>query len=614
MARTGSALIALLGGLVVSTVAQAADVDFYMTADRPKVGTEDLFHLEIVVGNAPQGAVVQFPTPPDFEVLSRSESTQMSFSAGNGGAGMITSVRKHTLTMRALHTGKLVIPAAVLQTASKQYKTEPITLDVVKGRLNGDRRQPQAQRGNNPFGLPPGFGQPFPDDDSNPFQEPDVPTSDSDLFLKATIDKTEVMVGEQLTYALHIYARLDLSSVDGVKPPKLDGFYSADLKVPTTLMPEQRVINGIPYREYLLRSRALFALKPGTITIEPAEADITTGMFFAGRRLSRKSNPITIKVNPLPRGGTSTLVGQWRMSREVNQTRVALGEPVQIKVRIEGRGNLQGVPTPPLGAPPALHAYDPEVKDSTEVKGNSLMGQRTLEYTLVPQQTGTFELPAMKLEYFDPTQKSWQATSVDPITITVTPGANGATATAVPNGAIATPDGPKNQLVAGGLKSLRHSAHFAPPAHALWSRPAFLPLVLAPPGLTLLFGLLGLARGMLEKDSPESKKKKQAKAARRRLSAAAKLLKTGSPTNFYAEVERALLSFLEARLGATLAALTRPELGTALERAGIGEAERTRILAVLETCDMGRYAPGMGEASARQRALDDAAAAMELWS
>jgi len=612
MARTGSPLIALLGAFVIASPALAADVEFYMTTDRAKVGVEDLFHLEIIVGNAPQGAVVQFPTPPDFEVVQRSESTQMSFSAGSGGAGSITSVRKHTLTLHALHTGRLTIPAAQLQTANKQYKTEPITIEVVKGRLNAERRQPP--RPTNPFGLPPGFGNPFPDDDEpNPFQEPDVPTSDSDLFLRATVDKTEVMVGEQLTYTMHIYARLDLSSVDGVKPPKLDGFYSADLKVPTTLVPEQRVINGVPYREYLLRSRALFALKPGTVTIEPAEADITTGMFFAGRRLTRKSNAVTIKVNPLPKGGNTSLVGQWRMSREVTQTKVALGEPVQVKVRIEGKGNLQGVVAPSLNAPAALHAYDPETKDTTEVKGNALLGQRSIEYTLVPQQTGTFELPAMRLEYFDPATRRWQDSSVDPIAITVTPGANGATATSVPNGGLG-PDGPKNQLVAGGLKSLRHSAHFAPPAHALWGRRWFAPLVAAPPLLTLLFALVGFVRGALEKDSPESRKKKQASAARRRLSAAAKLLKTGSPANFYAEVERALLSFLEARLSLPLAAVTRPELGVVLEKAGKPEAERARILAVLETCDMGRYAPGMGEASARQQALDDAAKAMELWT
>ena len=51
-----------------------------------------------------------------------------------------------------------------------------------------------------------------------------------------------------------------------------------------------------------------------------------------------------------------------------------------------------------------------------------------------------------------------------------------------------------------------------------------------------------------------------------------------------------------------------------LTEAGIAEVERARIIAVLEICDMGRYAPGMGEATARRRALSEAAQAMEGWS
>ena len=53
-----------------------AELEFYMTVDRDKVGTEDTFRCEIVVSNAPEGAVVQFPTPQDFEVLSRSELSE----------------------------------------------------------------------------------------------------------------------------------------------------------------------------------------------------------------------------------------------------------------------------------------------------------------------------------------------------------------------------------------------------------------------------------------------------------------------------------------------------------------------------------------------------------
>ena len=128
MARTGSAIAV---ALLLTAAPALAEVEVTMQADREKVGTEDTFRLEIVVANAPESAVLELPVASDFEVLGRSQSTQMSYSLGPGGAGVITQVQKHTLTMRANRTGMLTIPAAAVQTASKLYKTKTVTIEVV---------------------------------------------------------------------------------------------------------------------------------------------------------------------------------------------------------------------------------------------------------------------------------------------------------------------------------------------------------------------------------------------------------------------------------------------------------------------------------------------------
>lgn len=616
MARTGSAIALAL--LLASPA--LAEVEVTMQADREKVGTEDTFRLEIVVANAPESAVLQLPVAEDFEVLGRSQSTQMSYSLGPGGAGVITQVQKHTLTMRANRTGTLTIPPAAVQTAAKLFKTKPVTIEVVKGRLAPERT---TRRGppSNPFGFPPGFPFPGMDDDDFPQpgqprsldDEPAVPRGDSDLFLRMSLDKSEAYVGEQVMVTIHLYSRVDLSSVDTVTMPKLDGFLSKDFKTPNQLMSEQRLIGGVPYREYLLRQKAIFPLKAGTVTIEAPEADITTGIFYAGRRVHRKGNELKLVVRNLPPGPATSVVGRWRLSREVSQTEVALGEPVQVKLILEGRGNLETVQLPPLGAPSAFKVFDPETSDKPSTSKSHVGGTRVIEYTLVPQQTGTFSLPALTVPFFDPEARKYDEMRVDEITLKVKPGAGGATVgpnPSVPN----TLEGPKNQLIAGGLKSLRHTARFSAPAATLASRPWFLPVAIGPLALSLLFGAFLFARGALGSETPESLKKKQARAARKRLAAAEKLMKTGSTSDFYAEVERALTSFMSARLGTPVTGLTRPELVTRLTEAGVAEAERARITAVLETCDFGRYAPGMGEAAARRKTLTDAAAAMEGWS
>ncbi len=615
MGRTGSALLVLL-----ASAPAFAEVEFSMLSDRNKVGMQDLLRVDIVVANAPTDAQVQFPAPNGFEVLQRHESTEMSYSVGPGGAGVIKQVRRYTLTMRAVRTGTLTIPAAVLQAGGKTWTTAPLSIEVVKGTLDAEPSPRQRRHASNPFGIPPGMLPPgfgFPDDDEDPFSgifpQPAIPRGDSDIFMRMSVDKPEAWVGEQVIITLLLYSRVDLSSVDTVQMPKLDGFWSQDMKTPSQLTPEHKEVEGVPYNVFVLRKKVLFPLRPGDYTIEACEADLTSGLMWAGHRLHRKSNEAKLKVKPLPPPGKAQAIGQWRLSSQLSQSQVALGDPVTFKLVLEGKGNLEAVQLPKLDVPASIKTFDPETKDQTNLAKNAFTGTRTVEYTLVPQQTGEFTVPGVTLQYFDPERSRYTETRTDPFTLTVTPSANGQTVAPVPGPvAVQAPD-VKNQLVGGGLKQLRHGAQFTAPAAPVWSRPFFLPLTGAPLALSVAFALLSALRSSLGRQTPESLKRQQAKAARKRLASAEKLMGTGATTEFYGEVERALLTFLEAKLGAAVTGMTRAELAARLATHGVPEAEKNRLLAVFERCDLGRYAPGMGEPSARKAALDDAAAAMEAF-
>lgn len=615
MAKTGRALIVLVtAALAAPGSALAEEPEFYMTADRTKVGTEDVFRLDVVVSNAPRGASLALPQAThDFETLSSSNSSQTSFSLGTGGSGVIKQVQRYTLTMRAKRAGTLTIPPAVLKTSDRSYQTEPITLQVVKGVTRAERPAPQAQ---DPFGLPPGFGHlgdPFADEEGLD-ENIDIPRGDSDLFLRASFDKPEVFVGEQVMLTLTIYSRVDLSSVDTVTMPKFEGFWTQDIQSPAQLSAEQKVIDGIPYRAYVLRQKALFPMKAGESTIEAAEADINTGFLFASRRVHRKSSPIKLKVKPLPGDSAVQNVGRWRLTLQAPQTEVTLGDPIQLKVQLEGRGNLQSVQVPALEVPEGLKNFAPQTTDKpTVTRAGQVGGIRSIEYVMVPQQTGTFALPGLTLRYFDPESKRVEESKTDPVTITVRPGTGGQTATASENPSTNVGAPVKNLLLGGALKPPRTSPDFSVVKPVLWSRGFFLPLAVAPLALSALALLLSVARRALRQTSPEALKRSQAKAARKRLEAAQKLLTSAPTAPFYEEVERALRSFLEAKLNVPLTGLTRESLDAVMARQHVPAQERARVLAVFETCDLGRYAPGMGEASARNRALDDAAAAMEAW-
>ncbi|MGQ0508704.1 MAG: BatD family protein [Myxococcaceae bacterium] len=618
MRRTGSAVRCNRWPLLLVALATSAyaDVEFYQSVDRSEVGTEDVFRLTLVVSGAPDNAQVKFPTSQDFEILSRSQSTQASLQFGGGGS-RIQRLQKYVITMRANRPGNLTIPPAMLITSNKTYKTEAVQMIVKRGRTDARAQNTQPQ---SPFGNFPGFpGMPDPfgeGDEGDAPSDIDIPRSDSDLFLRASVDQQDIFVGQQTTLSVYIYSRVDLSSVDQVTMPKLDGFWSEDVESPSQLAGEQKILNGVPYRAYLLKRRALFPVKAGQLTVDAAEADITTGFLFAGHRVHRKSNTLTLKVKPLPPnappGMSNANVGEWRLYTEMTQQQTELGQPITVRVVLDGRGNLKNIALPPLTGPAALRIYDPTTTDKSSTSQGRMGGRRLQEYLVMAQQTGTFTLPGLSLPYFNPESSKYEVSHTEPLTLTVLPGAGGQRS--MPGAPQASGENAaKNILSAGGLRRLRDHADFKARGEPIWRRGFFFPMVLAPVGLWLGLALVGLVRARLSHEDESSRLSKQAREARRRLAGAERIKAVGKAADFYAEVEKALLQFLEAKLGVAVSGLRREALAEKLASAGVSVDDQKRILTVFEHCDLGRYAPGAAGPESRDRVLSLAVAAMEAW-
>lgn len=626
MRRIGSAARCAWLLLAAAAAASAASqIEFYQAVDRTEVGVEDTFRLTVVASNVPDSAQVRFPQTDDFEVLSRSQSTELSYEL-IGSRSTIKRIQKFVLVMRPNRQGPVTLPPSALVIDGKTYKTDTIQMVVKKGHVR-DPNAAQASRPNplDPFrnfpGMPPmpGFPGGMDDEDDEGVPDVDIPRSESDLFVKTYADRKEVYLGEQVTISLYIFSRVDLSEVSALSMPKLDGFWSEDIESPTQLAGEQKILNGIPYRSYLLKRRALFPVKPGTITIGAAEVDVVTGFLFAGRRVHRRGNEVTLKVKPLPAQGrppgfAAGNVGNWRLSTEVGQAHVELGQPITVKVILEGRGNLKNVTMPPLTGPPALRIYDPTTTDKGSGK-ERLGGRRVQEYLVMPQQTGTFTLPGLAFAYFNPDAEKYEVSRTDPIALTIEQG-QGSPAVAAngPKGAGGQGASSVKSIIGQGtgLRPLRYQATFVAPSEPLWQRAFFLPAVFAPFGVFLAMSVFGLVRGALVREDAGTKKRRQARAARKRLARAEQLKAEGKPHEFYGEIEKALLHFLEAKLGIPVGGLTRVVLLDKMREAGVGDARQQRILRVMDHCDMGRFAPGAGD-TARGQVLDEAAAMMEGW-
>src|SRR5215469_5782477 len=477
MRRTGSPLaILLVVAAPMLALAAAPPPVVTQDVDRLEVGTEDIFVVTVRASDVPSGSSLQLADMPTVETIGTSRGTETSIRVDSGGP-RVQQVSTLRVRLRAQKPGKLVLPPAELHTSSGVFRSQPLTVTVKAGHVadpGGGRTRPD------PFGM-----SPFGEDEDNPFdafRRRTQPAGERELFLRGELDKKEVYQGEQATLSLWIYARVDLSRVDAVTMPKLDGFWTEDVETPKELTSETRTVDGVPYRAYLLRRLALFPVKSGPREIGPVEADITTGFLFAGRREHRASQPLTLKVRPLPPGAPPgfqpSAVGSWALGSELTSARTELGAPVTLRLTVEGRGNVKDLVLPRPVVPPAVKLYDPTTTDKTSTVRSRIQGRRTQEFLVLPQQTGTFEIPALELAYFDPDTGRYERTRTSPLTLTVVPGAGSSTVATGP-GRTDEPTA-RNVLNATALRPLRVQAALNRPQPP-WRQGWFLALLAFPP-------------------------------------------------------------------------------------------------------------------------------------
>lgn len=618
-AGTALAVLLVLGA---AAPASAAEVEFYATVDKEELSINDTLTLSVTIdAGGKEIDEIRYPEAPDFEIISRHQSQQTSFQLSpGGGPPTFKQVRVYRMILSPLRTGTFTIQPGRLSIDGKEIKTGAIRVKVLPAQ---QQPPPQAQRQPpNSRNIPP---NPFGIDDDlldDPLAQlfggmGSQPAGDSDLYLRAALDKKKATVGEQVTLSVYLFSRVDVSGVEGLKMPKLDGFWSEDIETPTQISGELRMIDGVPYRVFLLRKRALFPLKSGKLTIEPVEVDVATGfaLVLSGRKVHRKSQQLTLEVAPPPDGAPPGFepsnVGKWKLSASASATTVELGQPLTFTITLEGTGNINGVQVPQLPPVRGLKAYEPTSSDRSSVRRGKVGGRRTLEYLLMPEQTGDFELPALSFTYFDPVAREYRTSKTEPIPIRVEAGA-GRPAAAGVAAAHGTTDRAVNVIGADGIRPLRYKGRVVRDAEPLWRTPYFLPVAASPFALWAALGLFGLVRSTVSSTGGTGGARgRAASRARKRLRKSEQLLAQRQPDAFYAEIARAMNDYLADKLRAPVVGLTRADLEAKLTSAGLPAELWQRLSAVLDTCDAGRFAPGATEPDAMQRLHREALEVME---
>jgi len=562
--------------LPIVAAAQAADsVQVNVSLDRDKIGLDEQAVLQVEVSGGSQDLPEpRIPNLPAFEIYSQGRSSNISIVNG-----VVTSSVTYRYLVIPRKPGSFPIDQIAVVYNNHRYVGNSVTLEVLN-------------KGNSA---------------SQDLNDRAVDTSGAtkDYFLEAVVDKKNPFVNEQVTLTLKFYIAVQYYGSPELTEPTTTGFWT---EVLGNKAPYYQRLNNRRYR-VIERKYALFPTQTGELTIGQATIRATVagkqrrsrdpfGAFnlddFFGRGVEARasSRPLRVKVRPIPTNGrpkdfTGT-IGSFNISAKADKVQVELNQPISVSIRISGRGNIKSVAEPALPEMDEFRIYQASSSEEVSQQNDKLGGTKLFDEVFIPRVPGDLEIPALTFNYFDPDTERFRVVSTQPIKVKVT----------APAGYTADSPLPYNApgvTIRSEAHDIRHikseMGRLQPVGRLPLVTPAFL-LFNGVPVLALVTSLLiRRRRDKLAADAGLARARGASKVARKRLAQARSLARVDSVSEFYAEIYRALTSYIADKLNISPHGLTTDGIRQILKERSTPEELINIVNEIIAHCDYARFAP-----------------------
>lgn len=380
--------------------------------------------------------------------------------------------------------------------------------------------------------------------------------------VRALVLPETVYVGQQATY--QVAAFFARAVRDRVRRPE---FFAPEMRgmlayeSPSDL-PAYTVSSRGKSFEAFVYQRAIFPVAAGRFTIPSARLTyalpLTPSFFSRDESYEARSDSIVVVAIDPPLAGRPPdyegAVGALTIVADLDTGRARVGDPLLLRVRVAGIGNVKLLPRPPVRVTWAtLVPADERVTVATD--RDTVRGAKEFEWVLTPTRPGMRLLPPVRYWYFDPWTESYQLAEAAPDSVLVAPGMLAGTDT----GTVVVPP--------LGIRTIYRGALPVPPHE---KREFWLLLGLAP----LPAALRGLTSRRRARTRPEPVFRNLRALARRRRAVPA------------AELRRTLVRALADRLNVGALTLSaNGGLARAARRAGVSQAIASEADALLTELD-----------------------------
>jgi hypothetical protein len=523
------------------------------TLSESNVAVGDQFEISFSLNT--NGRNFQTPAFSDFQVLSGpNQSTSMQFVNGQMTQSVVFS-----FILLAKKEDTFKIGPAIVDVGGKKMQSNIVTIKVAKAGTQAKRAADGAQDASVQLG--------------------------NNLMIKVSLNKSSAYQGEAIIATYKLYYKVSIVGINNIEPPNINGFWSQDIEMPKNLVGHKEILNGIQYDVAEVKKTILFPQQNGTLEIgsmkmeciariqakrkqqrsnDPFAAFFNDPFFGGGVQdvnVKIKSEPVKINVKALANApeGFSGAVGDFKMEAFIDKPQGKTNDPITLKVKITGKGNIKLIDAPKPVLPPDIESYDPKTSDAVTASASGLSGTRTFEYLLIPRHKGQYKIEPIKFSYFDVDKKQFVTQTSNEFKLNIAQGNDTESSTTNSSAGVNKED---VTLLGKDIRYIKTgNIDLKPTGSIFFGSGLYYTLLILPVLLFIAFMVYFQNNKKLSGNVALMKSKKATKLAQKRLEIAKKHLSKES-----ANVE--------------------------LRKQNVNETLREKFLSTINKCEFARFAPG----------------------
>ena len=514
----------------------------------------DVFKLTYSISSKDNFSItgIQRPTYQEFSFVRESNGESHQYINGNAKHSF-----EYTLFLKANKKGTFKITPATFVTANSETKSSFFTVQVGAS-----------------------------DPKSNI-----APPKNSNLFTRIDVSNKNPYKGEVVLVTYKIYSRFGNLSLDDYDYSMTDGVWTEELDPGNKGWPsKQENIKGDTYNVFTLKKEIVFPQKTGKISIEAFDitARVNRSFFNQGSVIEVQSNTQVLTVKALPNNDPLSFESQvgkdYKLDVTYSTTELKTNEPIDLKIKISGKGNLKQLNAPELKFPTDFEVFDPETKNNVKVSSSGLSGNKEFNYLIIPRHHGIFDIEPIEFSYFNTATGKYITLTSEAVTVAVLKGDD--------QDLNLTSSGNKEdvELLSNEIRHIEHETELTPLNEFFFGTTNYYLALGSPLLLFILFFFIKINTGK-EKNEAELTHKNASKSALARLSKAEKYLKNNNDSEYFEELHNAIDGYLSHKFKIPVSELNKKRIEEQLTKISIDVSTITALLRVLKDCEMARFAP-----------------------